>query len=89
MSAGSAFSLRCLPGKGEQKGAFVFVPLELTPSTVVVLLLIVVAMVWAVRRITRRGLCDCKDHCGSKACSKCGAADRMVKEMEEAAKSSK
>lgn len=65
------------------------VPLELTPSTVVVALLVVVAMVWAVRRIAKRGLCDCKDHCGSGSCSKCGAADRMVKDMERAAKSAR
>ena len=64
------------------------VPLELTPATVVVGLLIVAAMVWAVRRLTRRGLCDCKDHCGSASCSHCGAVDRMVKDMEQAAKAS-
>lgn len=62
------------------------VPIELTPSTVVVALLVIAATVWAVRRITRRGLCDCKGHCGSGSCSKCGAADRMVEDMERAAK---
>ncbi|HIT50816.1 MAG TPA: FeoB-associated Cys-rich membrane protein [Candidatus Aveggerthella excrementigallinarum] len=65
------------------------VPLEVTPSTVVVGLLIVAAMAWAVRRITHRGLCDCKDHCGSKTCSHCSAVDRMVEDMEKAAKATK
>ena len=65
------------------------VPMEITPSTVVLGLLIVAAMVWAVRRITKRGLCDCKDRCGSGSCSSCGAVDRMVKDMERAAKSAR
>lgn len=65
------------------------VPLELTPSTAIVGLLVVAAMAWAVRRIVRRGLCDCKDHCGSASCTRCHAVDRMVKEMEKAAKDAK
>lgn len=69
-----------------------------TPATIVLVLLILGWAVWAVRRLTGRGLCDCHDHCagcakGAKrgpeakagACACCAAADKMVAAMEEAA----
>lgn len=61
-------------------------PLELNVSTVVVLVVIASLVVLALRRMLRRGLCDCDDRCGDGGCSKCGAADKMVKDMEKAAK---
>lgn len=65
--------------------------LEFTPSTVVVALVVVALMFFAIRRLTRNGLCDC--HKGDDAhggcaggcsgCSGCGAADKMVADMQK------
>lgn len=64
-----------------------------TPSTVVVLAIIVVLAALAVHRIATRGLCDCNDHCGDSSsggcsgchgCSGCNAADCMVADMDKA-----
>lgn len=62
-------------------------PLELTPATVVVLFGLFALVVLAVRRLTRRGMCDCHDHCGDAAggCASCGAVDKMLADMERAA----
>ena len=38
--------------------------LSLNFPTVVILLVILALAVLAIRRMTRRGLCDCGDHCG-------------------------
>lgn len=52
--------------------------LALNAPTVVILLVIAALAVLAVRRMTRRGLCDCGDHCGDEGgcagCSRCDAA---------------
>lgn len=62
--------------------------LVITPSTVVLLAIILVGVVFAVRRLVRRGPCDCGDHCGEGGChggakrsSCCAAADKMVEDM--------
>ena len=40
--------------------------LSLNFPTVVILLVILALAVLAIRRMTRRGLCDCGDHCGDE-----------------------
>ena len=55
--------------------------LSLNFSTVVILLVILALAVLAIRRMTRRGLCDCGDHCGDgeggcAGCSHCASAGR-------------
>lgn len=62
----------------------------MTPATVVIVLAVLAWAAWAVRRLFRRGMCDCGDKCdgcsskgtGSSACSHCGAAEDMVARME-------
>ncbi len=64
--------------------------LEFTPSTVVVLAIVVAWAVWAVRRLWRNGMCDshadsprgCSGGCGG--CAGCGAAVRMAADMQKA-----
>ena len=69
--------------------------MELTPATVVIAALVLLWAVWAVRRLRGRGLCDCHDHCGGASghagspggcavCSGCGAAERMVADLDRA-----
>lgn len=53
--------------------------LSLNFPTVVILLVILALAVLAIRRMTRRGLCDCGDHCGDgeggcAGCSHCAPA---------------
>lgn len=67
--------------------------LVMTPGTLAMLALIAAWGMWAVRRIAHRGLCDCGDHCGDAGCSSgcsscsgCGAADKMVADMDKALK---
>lgn len=59
--------------------------LAITPATIVILAVIALCVVLAVRRLRKRGMCDCNDHCegGCAGCSKgsCGAA-QMVANME-------
>ena len=55
--------------------------LSLNFPTVVILLVILALAVLAIRRMTRRGLCDCGDHCGDgeggcAGCSHCASAGR-------------
>lgn len=77
----------------------VILGMEFTPSTVVVLAIIVVLAVLAVRRIWRYGLCDChkgtdqergrsSSSCasGCAGCAGCGAVDQMVCDMQKTAK---
>ena len=45
--------------------------LAFTPSTVILLLIVVACAVLAVRRIVRRGMCDCGDDCKSEGCAHC------------------
>ena len=64
--------------------------LSLNFPTVVILLVILALAVLAIRRMTRRGLCDCGDHCGDAGCSgchggcSCSAADKMVADLDAA-----
>lgn len=66
--------------------------LVMTPGTLLALAVIVAWAVWAVRRMTTRGLCDCGDHCGDGgcgsgcSCSGCGAAEKMVADMSSSLK---
>ena len=64
--------------------------LELTPATIILAVIIIALMVLAIRRMMRRGMCDCHgDECGhggKAACSHCSAAADMVARMDEAAK---
>lgn len=51
--------------------------LTLNAPTIALLAVILALTVLAVRRMARRGLCDCGDHCGDggcAGCSGCGAA---------------
>lgn len=65
--------------------------LEFTPSTVVVALIIAALVFLAVRRMYRKGLCDCHkdgdEGCagGCGGCSGCGAADKMVSDIQKKA----
>ena len=57
--------------------------LSLNFPTVVILLVILALAVLAIRRMTRRGLCDCGDHCGDgeggcAGCSHCASAGRSA-----------
>lgn len=65
--------------------------LAMTPSTVVLLVVIAALAVLAVRRLLIRGACDCNDHCGGSCHSMksgcgCGAVEDMMKNMEAAAR---
>lgn len=62
----------------------------LTPTSLVFLALIAVWAIWAVRRLVKRGPCDCGDHCGdcdrrarSGGPCRCEVVDVMVKKMEQ------
>lgn len=48
--------------------------IALTPSTIMLILLIGALAALAVWRLVRRGMCDCGDHCGSGACQHCARA---------------
>ena len=51
--------------------------LDLTPSTIILLAIICGCVVLAVRRLMKRGMCDCGDHCeegGCRGCSGCASA---------------
>ena len=56
--------------------------------TVIILVVIAALAVLAIRRMTRRGLCDCGDHCegGCSGCEGCAATESMAAAMEKAAK---
>lgn len=64
----------------------------MTPGSIAMLALLATWAVWACRRMTRRGLCDCSDKCGdgcggccsgSAGCS-CPAAEKMAADLEKA-----
>lgn len=64
--------------------------MTITPSTLALLSIILALAALAVRRLVKRGACDCHDHCdgchGASGGCGCGAADAMVRAMEAAAK---
>lgn len=45
--------------------------LEFTPSTAIILAVIAVLAFLAVRRLVRKGMCDCHDDKGCSGCSGC------------------
>lgn len=57
---------------------------ELTMNLPTALILWVIAtlMFLAIRRVRTKGMCDCKDGCGSGGTC-CGAVDKMLANMEE------
>lgn len=68
-----------------------------TPSTAVLLAVILVCAFFAIRRLVKRGMCDCNEHCGDSChgcsakkgnaeCKGCGAADAMVASMNDSFK---
>ncbi|MFR1641091.1 MAG: FeoB-associated Cys-rich membrane protein [Eggerthellaceae bacterium] len=62
--------------------------LEWNFATAAVASIVAVLAVLAVRRMWRKGLCDChKDECGGgcAGCSGCSAADKMVADLQRAA----
>ena len=66
--------------------------LGITPSTIILLAIIIACAVLAIRRLRKRGMCDCDDHCGGcskKAaggeCPSCKAAETMVAHMDHKA----
>ena len=63
--------------------------LEWNLATVVVALIVAALAALAVRRMWRNGLCDCHkgDECegGCPGCSGCGAAEKMVADLQRAA----
>ena len=62
-------------------------------GTIAVILVIAELAFLAIRRLVKRGICDCGDHrdsCSQKkgsACKGCSVADDMVVRMEKEAKS--
>lgn len=67
--------------------------LDMNFSSAVVLVIIAALAVLAVRRIVRRGMCDSGGSCdscasggGCSSCSSCSAVDKMVADMEHAAR---
>ena len=72
--------------------------LTITPSTIIVLAVVLLCAIWAVRRLFKKGLCDCHDGCegcsgrkkkfsGKSDCSHCGAVESMISNMEASLKS--
>lgn len=58
--------------------------LAMNIPSAIILLIIGVAMVLAVRRMRRKGLCDCDEKCGdSGGCAGCNAVDNMIADMEQ------
>lgn len=62
--------------------------LTMTPATAVLIVVILVGVFFAIRRLVRKGLCDCDEKCDRCKGGKghCGAAEDMVARMEKAAK---
>lgn len=67
--------------------------LTLTPATIIIVLLVIAWAVWAIRRLIRRGMCDCGDKCDGcsaksgkadapASCPHCSAVNDMVAHME-------
>ncbi|MGI6105799.1 MAG: hypothetical protein ACOYD7_06405 [Raoultibacter sp.] len=59
--------------------------MQITPATIILLVVIIGLVALAIRRLTRRGLCDCKDCAGSEtgACQGCSAVDKMLADMDK------
>lgn len=52
-------------------------------ATWIILILIVLASLWAIRRLVKRGMCDCKDGvCSSGGCKGCSVVRNMEKSLE-------
>lgn len=57
--------------------------LGVTPSTLILLAIVIACAVLAIRRLRKRGLCDCNDRCsGCSECPSCKAAESMVVHMD-------
>ena len=77
-----------------------FQELTITPSTIILVAVILACAILAVRRMLKKGLCDCHDGCegcskkkkafrSKGECSHCGAVQSMVSNMESSLESSK
>lgn len=61
-------------------------PLETTPATIIVGLLVIALIALAIRRVRKKGICDCGDCADQNGCSHCSVADKMVADIEKNAK---
>lgn len=65
------------------------VDLAINVPTAIILLVVAAFVFLAIRRLVKRGMCDCKEGCGdSGGCAHCGAVDKMLADMEQSAKQS-
>lgn len=60
--------------------------MQISPATIVIGLVIIGLAILAVRRLVKKGTCDCKECAGGEACSGCNSVDKMIADMEKAAK---
>lgn len=69
--------------------------LGISPATIIVAFVLCVLMVFVVRRMLRRGSCDCGGRCAKSSkhsgcsCADCEPAQTMVKDIDKAMKSKK
>lgn len=60
--------------------------LQMTPATIVILVVIIGMVFLAFKRLVRKGLCDCKKCEGAKVggCKGCSVVDNMLSDMKKA-----
>lgn len=65
--------------------------MQISPATIIIAAVILALVVLAVRRLFRKGTCDCKECSHSEStggCQGCSAVDKMLADMDRAAKNS-